>query len=368
MTTMFSRKGLADYATITGGVLGRLVVSLVYFLIVANALRLEDFGVFAAASAVGLVLSRVLAFGFISPVYRAATVKRRLLGVYCGGLIALGLLSLPLIAAIAVLSHALFFANGLALPFFLMIITAEVIGWRIVEYVAIINNGLNRFGRAATVVIAASSLRTLAAIGFYLVGAHALEVWTGWYLAATGLGAVMALAVFMPRIRLRWRPALYPRRMRDALSAAGSEIVFYTQSELDKLLVLTLAARRPAGLYAIAMRIIDLTAIPVRSFNQLLVQSLMRSRAALAGARRWIIEGGIAAVSAAGLIAIIILLAIFPTALGRNVASAGALFPLLLAVPAFRNLIEYHAELLYAAEMTGRRFLQLLLVAIAKRG
>jgi O-antigen/teichoic acid export membrane protein len=81
------RKTILDYLTITSGVFGRLVISVVYFLIVANVLTLGEFGVFASASAVGLVLSRLMAFGFISPVYRVATVKPRLLGVYLAGLL-----------------------------------------------------------------------------------------------------------------------------------------------------------------------------------------------------------------------------------------------------------------------------------------
>jgi O-antigen/teichoic acid export membrane protein len=366
MLALLRHKRLKDYSTITGGVLGRLVVSLIYFLIVANGLSLADFGIFAAASATGLVLSRLLAFGFISPVYRVATVKRRLLGVYCGGLIGLALASLPLIAGIAIGIHVLFFAGKVSLALFLAIIAAEVIGWRIVEYAAIINNGLERFGKAALVVIAGSSLRTVAALGFWLLGHATLGEWALWYLGATLLSAIGAMMFVMPPMRLRWRATLYPRRMRDAASAAGAEILFYAQSELDKLLVLTLAGPAIAGLYSIAMRIVDLTAIPVRSFNQLLVQALMRGSHSQAGSRRMLTEAGIAAVSTAGLLAVIALLFIAPNVLGKNVAMAGALFPLLLAVPAFRNLIEYHAELLYAAQQGGRRLIQLALTGLLK--
>ncbi|MFM9975145.1 MAG: hypothetical protein ACKVON_11320, partial [Beijerinckiaceae bacterium] len=92
----FERKTITDYLTITSGVLGRLLISVVYFLIIANSLDLGDFGIFASSSAVGLVLSRVLAFGFISPVYRVAAARHRLLGAYCGGLVALAAASLPL--------------------------------------------------------------------------------------------------------------------------------------------------------------------------------------------------------------------------------------------------------------------------------
>ena len=102
----------------------------------------------------------------------------------------------------------------------------------------------------------------------------------------------------------------------------------------------------------------------VRSFNQMLVQKIMRERAVAGGWRRLALtEAGIAAISVAGLVAFIVLLALFPTILGRNVAEASVLFLPLLLVPAFRNLVEYHAELLYARELTGARIVLLCAVA-----
>jgi O-antigen/teichoic acid export membrane protein len=366
------RKTITDYLTITSGVLGRLAISVVYFLIIANSLDLGDFGVFAATSAVGLVLSRVLAFGFISPVYRVATARSRLLGVYCGGLLALGLASLPLVALLAVGIHALAFTGKIALIPFLVIIAAEVLGWRIVEYVVIMLNGLSRFGKAAALVIIGSAARTLAATMFFLLPWRELEAWIGFYAAANAVTLAVALMLFTPAMRLRFVWRLYPRRMRDALMAAASEITFYIQSELDKLLVLTMAGDRTAGLYAIAMRLIDLTAVPVRSFNQMLVQKIIQDGAikeggALAGRRRLIlIETAIAAVSTLGLLAFIILLWLYPLALGGNLARVAPYLLPMLAIPALRNLVEYQGELLYARERAVTRAVLLAGLAALK--
>ena len=59
---------------------------------------------------------------------------------------------------------------------------------------------------------------------------------------------------------------------------------------------------------------------------------------------------------------------LFPTALGANVADAAPLLLLALLVPAFRNLVEYQSELLYARGKTGIRVLVLVLVGLAKAG
>ncbi len=52
---------------------------------VANTLSIADFGLFATASAAGIMISRALAFGFMSPLYRVATVKPLLVGTYSAG-------------------------------------------------------------------------------------------------------------------------------------------------------------------------------------------------------------------------------------------------------------------------------------------
>lgn len=362
------RATIFAYLTILSGSAGRLVISLVYFLIVANTLTLGEFGLFATASSTGLILSRLLAFGFISPLYRVATVKPRLLGAYLSGFAGLSALSLPLIVAAAGGAYLLLFAERIALLPFAVIIVAEVLGWRLVEVVAIVNNGLRRFRQAALLVIIGSGLRTVAALLFAGFGHANLEIWAFAYCGATMASAVIALLAFLPRARWRFVRSLYPRRMADAVFAGAADIVFYVQSELDKLLVLGLAGERTAGLYAIALRVIDLTAMPVRSFNQMLVQKIMKDRGVGGFRRLAAYEAGIALVSVGGLVAVIIALMPFPNLLGRNVSEAAYLFAPMLLVPAFRNLVEYHAELLYARERTGSRIALLCLLTAIKAG
>jgi O-antigen/teichoic acid export membrane protein len=363
------RKSIIDYLTITSGVLGRLVISLVYFLIVANTLSVGDFGVFAAAAAVGLILSRLLAFGFISPVYRVATVKPRLLGAYLGGLGALALLSLPVVGLVAWVVHGLFFEARLPLVIFVLIVSAEVIGGRVLEFTIITLNGLSRFGPSMRLAVIASGLRTLAAIAFYMTAYRSLEAWAWFNLAAALAGAGLGIAFYAPKVRLRFSPALYPRRLLDALTTGASELAFYMQAELDKVLVLTLAGEKAAGIYAIAMRLIDLTAIPIRSFNQMLVQKRMRERVENVSLQRQImLETAIAAVSTLGMLGFIILLAPDPNILGGNIArTAPFLLPMLL-IPAFRNLVEFHGELLYAREFVLTRLALLCGLTAMKLG
>ena len=92
------RQVLRDYLAAVSGSAGRLVFSLAYFVILANSLTIADFGLFATASAAGVMVGRILALGFTATLYRIATVKPRLLGTYAAGFLVLALASLPLIA------------------------------------------------------------------------------------------------------------------------------------------------------------------------------------------------------------------------------------------------------------------------------
>ncbi len=358
------KDAIRAYLSMIGGSAGRLVISLVYFIAVANTLSISDFGLFATASACGIMLSRLLAFGFVSPLYRIATVKTRLLGTYTAGFLAGLLASLPVIAIAAWGTYLAIFAGQATVLTFVLIMVAEILCWRIMEIVVIVCYGVNRFGAGSALVVVATSLKAVAALVFAWLGDPSLGAWAWCYLAANSTAAIVAVVFYYPRVRLRFKPALYLRRWVDAVSVAGAEVVFYVQSELDKVLVLGFGGPETAGIYAMIMRLVDLTALPVRSFLTLLTQRLMRSSDMLQSVKtRALLEAVVIGVSTAGLLAMALVLAIFPMALGNNVAQAAPLLILVLLVPAFRNMIEYHSELLYA---TGRTVVRsLVLVSLA---
>ena len=362
---MAARAGLfRDYATAISGSAGRLVFSLLYFVVLANTLSIAEFGLFATASAAGVMLSRILAFGFISALYRIATVRPVLIGTFTAGFLVMAAISLPLLGGAAWLTFATFFSGEMALAVFLTVIAAESLLWRPVEVVVIVNNGMGNFGRAAILVILGTMLRACAAVAFAFWPTQDLAVWTLFYLTANAVSLALALAFFFPRQRLRLKPRLYLSRLPDSLYVAGAEMLFYLQMEMDKLLVLALGGPHLAGIYAIIMRLVDLTAIPIRTFTMMLVQNLMRTPDLLSRlSTRTGIEAAIFAVSTLALATLAVVLHFFPGLLGRNISEAAPLIALALCIPGLRNLVEYQAELLFARGQTLLRAINLALLA-----
>ena len=351
------------YAKAFSGDGARVFIQLFYFYLVANTLSIAEFGLFATASSVGIVLSRIAGFGFLSPLYRIATVKPQLIGVYTAGYMAAVAASLPVVMLVALAIHALFFGADMTFLVFALIAGTEILAWRTLEVVIAVNRGLERFGRASLATIFGFSMKALAALVLALAPSPSLALWAVIYACVQAVAALGAIALFYPRKRLRLVPKLYRRRLADALAVSGAEVLFYVQSELDKLIVLAFGGPVTAGLYAIVMRLVDLTAMPVRTFSTILAQRLMRRPGLLTGLRRRLgFEAGVFLVSLAGILAMLAVFRLKPDILGANVATAAPLIAAVLLVPGFRNLVEYHAELLYGRGQTGIRLVNYALI------
>jgi O-antigen/teichoic acid export membrane protein len=360
------RAQFTNYLQVFAGTGVRLGLQAVYFLILANTLSLHDMGIFASASSTGIMIGCFSGFGFASFAFRAAAGKRRALGGYLAVFYVSWLISLPLCLAVSLPVFYLLFTTSLSLTAFIVIILVEAGTWRIVEMVHQVNNGLGRYAAASLVISLGTALRTAGAVAFLASGKHDVETWSVVYVIFNIAAMVLAVAVYQPRIRLRWSTALFVGRIRDALLFSVAYCAFISQNEIDKVVMLSLADQRTVGIYAIASRIIDFTSVPIRTFYVLYSRKLILERRALNQIRRSMgVETAIALTSTIAFAGLLTTLWIWPNLLGHNVASVVPLLGVLLAVPAFKNLLEYHSELFFAyQQMTVRAVLATSQVAL----
>jgi O-antigen/teichoic acid export membrane protein len=360
------RTQFSNYLQVFAGTGVRLGLQAVYFFILANTLSLQDMGVFASASSTGIMISCFSGFGFASLAFRASAGKRRTLGGYLAVFYVSWMIALPLCLAASLPVFYLLFTTSISLTAFALIILVETGAWRVVEMIHQVNNGLGRYGSASLVISFGSALRTAGAIAFAASGKHDVEAWSMIYLTSNFAATALAVGVFQPRIKLRWRTPLFFGRLRDALLYSVAYCASIAQNEIDKLVLLSLADQRTVGIYAISTRIIDFTSVPIRSFyvlysRKLIIEGRRRNQIG----RSLGVEILIALVSTAGLAALLAALSIWPDMLGHNVAVATQLFGVMLAVPAFKNLVEYHSELFFVYQhMSVRAVLATALVGL----
>ena len=93
----------------------------------------------------------------------------------------------------------------------------------------IVNNGMGRFGRAATLAIISSAIRAAAAVAFVAMPAGGLAGWSWLYLAANAVSLLVAVLFYYPRQKLILKTGIYFKRLPDALYVAGAEVLFYLQ-------------------------------------------------------------------------------------------------------------------------------------------
>lgn len=351
------RAVLVGYGQLLAGAGGRLALQMIYFLVLANTLSLSEMGVFASVSAAGVMIGCLAGFGFQSFVMRSAAGRRSSMGAYLAVYYACFALALPIMLGLSLVFYLLLFREVIDLSGYLAIIVVEVALWRQIELLVQVNNGLGRYAAAATVVSLPVGFRAAAAVAFWAAGGGDAETWSVYYLAGNAVSVAVLAFLFHPRTRMRFRAVLLRGRLRDGLLYAASYFMFLAQNEIDKLIILTLAGERMAGIYAISMRLIDLTGVPLRPmfmmYSRKLIQAGRATRASLRECLK--VEGMVAAVSTGALVFMILVLHVRPDLLGANVSAAYGLLTVIVAVPAVRNLLEFQGELFFAFGRMGLR-------------
>ena len=111
-------------------------------------------------------------------------------------------------------------------------------------------------------------------------------------------------------------------RARDAVGVSAAETLFYVQSELDKVLVLALGGEALAGLYAIIMRMVDLTAIaPSGAEHDADPMGSCGARQSRQSAQTGLkLDLAIGASSVVALAVLAFILSLMPNLLGKNIS------------------------------------------------
>ena len=348
---LIQRFSVAAYTQILTGSLVRLALQAGYFGVLVNALTLPDYGVFASVLALSLILAGGGTFGFTASLFRAATTRRRILGAYLSAFIAYAIAECALLISCGVVIYLFTFRSYLPLGAFLAIFVSETVFWRIIDVLNSVNIGMGKYRQGTLAGIIGSSGRFAAVLLFVALGKGGLARWAEFYLVGNAVATLISLAILWPRVRLRWHRFILQRRVREAVSFWAINTLQTFQIEADKLLVLGLAGEHQAGVYALSMRVIELILLPIKSFFPPYVQALLRSRDRFGNWRRSLaVEGGLSLVALGLFLGATLVLAIFPDILGANIARAAKWFENLPLVPMSRALLDYHREVMFAAD------------------
>lgn len=245
----------------------KLFVQAAYFIIIARALGVEEYGAFIAVTALGKVVAPFASWGSGDILIKHTSRNRVVFAGFWGNCIAIILVCGSIILALLLLISNFIFPTSLSRFSILLLLASEIFFTLLIDVSAKAFLAINQISRTALINILDSLKNLVAALLLIsLFDDATLILWAPLYFSAT-LTLAVVCALFVTREIAR--PTL-------SLSKIKSEVVqgFYFSVSLsaetinhniDKTMLAKLSTLEAAGIYAAAYRLIDVTFIPVRS-------------------------------------------------------------------------------------------------------
>lgn len=235
-----------------------------YFFLLARALGVEDFGIWAGALGLTTVFGGLVGLGAGNVLVVRVSKSRSLLGVQLGAaLIYIIASALPLGALAWVIgsSTSTVFAQVLV-----ALLVSELIAVRIFDVALQVFQSQDDLGRNSLCRIFGSALRLIAVVLFFLFGSHTVESWSYWYAWTTGLSAALSLLWVVQRFGL---PRIHVNTLKDTwrtgiFFAVGiSSRTLYL--EADKFILNKLGLSEAAGSLSASGRLITMAFAPIQA-------------------------------------------------------------------------------------------------------
>lgn len=325
----------------TGVVLGiRLIIQAGTLLVVARMLGAQQFGVFSAVAAVGVMLGSLSTFGMqlilLRDVSRSGLPGLKALRVALPVTLLCGTALFLLFLATSLL---LWGKNVLSIGTMASIGVAETILTPLLTLRAAGQHGLGRVALSQSTIMMPLALRLLVAAGvFAMTPANPLPIYAHGYLLATAAALGVSLLAQSPRwpgFRSWHLPST-----RTLRAAAGYSILNFNRigpAELDKALAGVLLSMDRAGAYSAATRIISAATLPVTAMNLSALPRLFREHESQATKTNKLLHTMYAAALGYGVLiaaAVWFMAPVFPWILGAGYGELGAMVRLLcIAIP-----------------------------------
>ncbi len=264
---VLNRRDAGNLVQVLIGAVLRLVLQLVPFIILARTLGADDFGSFAAVVALSAGFGGLVGWGsgnlFVRDFARNSKDLKRLTGRIITTTIASG----AAVSAI-VFAFALFvFDVGMSATTIAILVLADCFFGRVVhlQSFALLARGKG-FAAAINDVVFAATRAVAAAVFLVSASSTGIDGWAYFYLAATVVGAGIALSWSWRDIIGAPLTAVSRADLVDGASFATGASAHMMRRQVDRPLAEVLLAGEASGQYAAAARLAEAAMMPIATF------------------------------------------------------------------------------------------------------
>ncbi len=348
---------------------GRLVLQAAYFVLIARALGITNFGALAASLALVAIFVPFAAWGsgniLVMEVVRTPSAFSVAFG---NALMAVGV-STAAIVPLTVALGAVFLPRA-PLTAILLLAVSDLCFGRLTDIAAPAFQAVRQLAAMTVVTLLVPAARC-AAVAVFLAAwqSHGLVAWTALYTAASAAAAAVAVVLVYRRLG---PPSFEPRSLASRLKLGGYFAVAASAStihgDIDKTMLGRLSSFDATGAYAAAYRAVGMAFMPVMAMLAAAYPHFFRAgmsgiEGSLAYARRLLPVA--AAYGAAAGLAVFVLAPLAPHVLGSDFRESVDALRWLAPLPLLSVLYYLPADALTGADAQGlRTVLQLASAAL----
>jgi O-antigen/teichoic acid export membrane protein len=351
----------------------RLVVQAMYFLFIARALGVVQYGAFVGVTAFVQILAPFSGLGAGYLMVKHVSRDRSTYGEYWGKSLGTTAATGAILFLATLLLKRWALSASVSWSLLILVAVSDLIAFRIIEAAGQAFQAIDQLKRTAQLNILPNIVRLGGALFAFLYMHHITAGQWGWfYLASTGTSALIAI------LAVRWKigPSgririLHPREMLEGSYFSTSLAAQTLYNDLDKSMLARMSTLEATGIYAVAYRFIDVGFTPIRSVLSATYTSFFRKgQESLRSTWKYLLRllpvfSGYSLAVGAVLFAVAPLI---PYMLGKEYAEATVALRWLALLPLLKSLHYPAADALTGAGYQGARTLAQVLIALFNAG
>jgi O-antigen/teichoic acid export membrane protein len=245
----------------------RLLIQAGYFVIIARSLGVQQYGAFAAVTAMVAIFSPFVGLGCGNLIIKNVSRNRELLDECFGNgmlvTLATGLLGISVVIGIC----RWVLPASIPVLVILMVALADLICYRTIILVASAFQSVERLDKSAQFNVLISGARFLGIAVTVLVVHHpTAELWSIVYTATSAVATVISLIFVRGLVHsIKVTPRRIQNELLEGFYFSGSLSAMTIYNDVDKTMLARLSTLGANGIYSAAYRLIDVSFIPVSS-------------------------------------------------------------------------------------------------------